>query len=55
MKIWYFELHIALVSYQNLVLSENGSCLKTSKTEVLQMPSATHVNLHQVVDEIMGQ
>ena len=32
MKVWYFELHImALVSYQYLIVSENGSRLRDSR------------------------
>ena len=28
---------------------------RTSKTEVLQMPSAAHVNLHKVDDKVIGK
>ena len=49
------ELQMGLVLCQYPNSSSNGKGLKTSKTEVLQMPSATHVNLYKVVDEVIGK
>ena len=36
------------------VQEECNNAIKTSKNEVLQMPSAAHVNLHKVDNEVFG-
>ena len=52
------SIELVLISRGKFSLNQNYDLkiLKIkSKTEVLKMPSATHVNLHKVVDEAIGK
>ena len=50
------EIKASIVRVKGIqALLKEAISKKTSKTEVLQMPSATHVNLYKVVDEVIGK